>query len=125
MKNSKALVIANIITLLVMLYLNYASATGMFSNLNVADVSYKYDTLFAPAGYAFIIWSLLFLLCLAFVAFQWYLLKTGDPQNFIGRTGVWFIVSNIANACWLLCRTNEWIGLSVLLILLLLFSLCR
>jgi len=102
MKNkSLSLVILNTITLVIMLFANHASNSGMFTNNNVADVSHKYDTLFAPAGYAFIIWGLIFLLAIGFVIYQWVLLKTNDSHQYIQRTGVWFTVGNLANAGWL------------------------
>ncbi len=122
-KKSRLLVILNTVTLLIMLLANYAGNTGLFSNVNVADISDKYDTLFAPAGYAFAIWGLLFLLAIGFVVYQWILLKRKDPDQYITRTGVWFAVSNLANAIWLYCWLNERIGLSVICILFLLLSL--
>lgn len=122
--NNKGLVLLNTITLVLMLFFNYASSTGLFSGVTVGEVSHMYNTLFAPADYAFIIWSLIFLLCLSFVAHQWYLLKTGDPRLYIKRTGVWFTVSNIANAAWLHFWTSQMLGWSVILIFILLISLC-
>ena len=120
---SSLLVILNTITLVIMLFANYAGNTGFFSSENVADISHKYDTLFAPAGYAFIIWGVLFLLAVGFVVYQWILLKRKDPRQYITRTGIWFAISNIANASWLYCWLNERIGLSVICILILLLSL--
>lgn len=120
----RALVIFNTITLGVMLLANYLSGVGFFSDLSVADVSHKYDTLFAPAGYAFAIWGLIFLMCICFVVYQWILLKSNDPRKYIQRTGSWFAISNLANTLWLYCWTNEMIGLSVICILILLLSLC-
>lgn len=124
MIKSKQFVLLNSVTLVLMLWANYISATGLLSGVTVSDVSHKYDTLFAPAGYAFSIWSLIFLLCIAFDVYQWFLLKNGDSKAFIQRTGWWFIISNLANAGWLYCWTQQMIGWSVILILLLLFCLC-
>ena len=124
MGNSKGLVILNIVTLAVMLFANYAYNADIFSNATVGDVSHKYDTLFAPAGYAFSIWGLIFLLCIGFVGYQCVLLKKGDPKQLIRRTGLWFTISNVANTLWLYCWINEMLALSVILILLLLFCLC-
>lgn len=116
------LVILNSITFLLMLFVNYASNAHVFGDVTVADISHRYDTLFTPADYAFIIWALIFLLCAGFVVYQWILLKN-DAQQYVRRTGLWFIVSNIANALWVYCWVHEWLGLSVVLILLLLISL--
>lgn len=107
-----------------MLFANFASNTGLFSSVTVGEISHKYDTLFAPAGYAFTIWGIIFLACIAFVIYQWRLLKLNDPRQIIYRTGGWFILSNIANGAWLFCWTNEMLGMSVLLIILLLSCLC-
>lgn len=119
-----ALVVINTITFILMLFANYASNTKLFADATVADISYKYDTVFAPAGYAFIIWSLIFLLGLGFVIHQLSLLKN-DAKNYIQRTGLWFAISNLANAFWVYCWVNEWLGWSVILILILLFSLIK
>lgn len=122
-KKYTPLVILNTVSLALMLFVNYAYNSGVFSNATVADISHKYDTLFAPSGYAFIIWGFLFLLVIGFVVYQWMLLKNGDPQQYIKRTGIWFTISNTANAAWLYFWTNEMMGWSVILILLLLVSL--
>lgn len=121
-KKYTALVVLNTITFLIMLFVNYASNAHMLAVHNIAEISYKYDTLFAPAGYAFTIWSVIYLLCAGFVIYQWMLLKN-DSKQFIRRTGTWFIISNIANTLWCYCWVNEWLGLCVLLILLQLISL--
>jgi hypothetical protein len=122
-KKTSTLVIVNSASLVIMLFANFAGAIGLFSGKNVGDVSHKYDTLFAPAGYTFIIWGLIFLLAACFVIYQWILLKNGDPNKYIERTGIWFIAGNVANACWMYSWLNEQLGLSVICILLLLISL--
>ncbi len=120
---NKTLVVANTITLAIMLFVNYSSSTGLFSSVTVASVSYRYDTLFAPAGYAFAIWGVIFLFCISFVIYQWVLLNNGDRGQYIQRTGWWFVISNIFNTLWIFCWTNNQIGLSVICILGLLISL--
>lgn len=120
--HNRLLVAINTITLALMLYINYASNANVFNNITVADVSHKYDTVFAPAGYALIIWSVIFLLCICFVVYQWFLIRR-DSKQYIQRTGWWFAVSNIANALWVYCWVNEWLGACVILILILLLSI--
>jgi len=123
-EQNKRLVLANTVTLILMLIANFAASSGILSSVTVGDISHKYDTLFAPAGYAFIIWSVIFLLTIGFVVYQWRLLKNGDEKHYINRTGYWFALSNIANTLWLYCWINEMLTLSVILILVLLASLC-
>lgn len=116
------LVFLNSLSFIAMLFINYASNANVFNSATVGDISHKYDTLIAPADYAFIIWSAIFLLCTGFVIYQWVLLKN-DKKQYIQRTGAWFLISNIANALWVYCWIQEWLGWCVILILILLFSL--
>ncbi len=125
MKNDlSTLVIANTLSLVLVLVANFFAGSGMGLQANVGDISRKYDTLFAPSGYAFAIWSVIFLLCIAFVIYQWVQLRKGDPKKYISRTGIWFTLSNMANIAWLYCWLTELLGLSVLVIFFLLFCLC-
>ena len=121
LKNT-VLVLLNTLTFAAMLFVNYASNTKFFGNKTVADVAHKYDTLFAPANYAFVIWSVIFLLGLCFIIYQWTLINN-DKQQYIQRTGLWFAVSNVTNACWVYFWINEELKWCVVLILILLLSL--
>lgn len=117
------MVVLNTVTLLIMLLANYAGGTGVLSTANVAEISHKYDTLFAPAGYAFTIWGVIFLLLIAMVSYQWALLKKNQGWDVIERTGIWLAISNLANESWLFCWLNEQLGLSVVCIVTLLVCL--
>lgn len=107
-----------------MIFINYATNAGLFSPVTVGDISYKYDSLFAPAGYAFAIWGIIFLLLIAFVAFQWATINNGKYKKYVQQTGIWLTLSNIANMLWVYCWLNEMLGLSVVVIVCLLISLC-
>jgi hypothetical protein len=121
-KKFASLVLLNTISFIAMLYINYASSNKLLADITVGDVAHKYDTLFAPADYAFLIWPVIYLLCICFVIYEWVLLKN-DPKQYIKRTGIWFTVSNIANALWCYCWVHEWLGWSVIIILIQLLSL--
>jgi len=108
-KKYTGLVVLNTLTFLLVLFINYAASTHLLENVSVGEVSHKYNTLFAPADYAFIIWSVIYLLLIGFVIYQWILLKD-DSKHYIKRTGIWFAVSNIANALWCYCWVHEWLG---------------
>lgn len=73
--------ILNTATLLGTLYINYWSNTGALNDNTIGAVSDKYSTLFTPADYAFSIWGFIYLFLLAFVAFQWYVWRTGKYAN--------------------------------------------
>ena len=122
MNKNTGLVVLNTISFLIVLFVSYASQTTLLSNITMSAVAHKYDTLFAPADYAFIIWSVIYLGCAAFIIYQWMILKN-DPHQYIMRTGIWFTLSNLLNALWVYCWVQERLGLCVLLMLLLLLSL--
>jgi hypothetical protein len=103
--------------------MNYLFGTGAAGGPSVGEISSRYETFFTPAGYAFAIWGLIYLLLLAFVGYQWYAwLKHRDSQ-YLKLTGIWFALGNLANGFWILTWTDESISLSLGLIGILLVSL--
>ena len=64
-KKYTGLVLLNTVTFFLMLFINYASNVKLLANKTVADVAHKYDTLFAPADYAFVIWLVIYYYALA------------------------------------------------------------
>jgi hypothetical protein len=115
--------ILNSLTLIFALAMNYLSGTGALGGLSVGEVSAMYENLFTPAGYAFAIWGLIYLLLIAFTGFQWYNLLKKQPDHELAKTGFWFALSNIANGLWIYAWLNSFLGISILLMLLLLISL--
>ncbi len=122
MNKNTGFVILNTISFLIVLFVSYASQTTLLSNITMPAVAHKFDTLFAPADYAFIIWSVIYLGCAAFIIYQWMIIDN-DVHQYIQRTGIWFAVSNLVNALWVYCWVHEWLGWCVILMLLLLSSL--
>ncbi len=121
--NQTSLLLANTVSLLFALVINAMAGSSIFSGKTVGDVSKTYDTLFAPAGYAFAIWGLIYLLLILFVGYQWFAwLKRNDDRE-LQQTGLWLSLANLANGFWIVAWLNESIGISVLLMLVLLISL--
>ncbi len=133
---TKLLVVFNTLTLIFTIFLNYLSNTGFFGGKTIGEISKKYETLFVPAGYAFSIWGVIFLMLFAFVGFQWYVLykfKDNVATNYdnsensfvktIHQTGFWLIIANVCNAAWVFVFLNEYIALSVMIMFVLLISL--
>ncbi len=119
----KTLLLSNTVTLIFALVMNALAGSAAFNGTSVADISARYESLFTPAGYAFSIWGLIYLLLLAFVGYQWFArIKYGQDEN-MERTGFWFAISNLANGFWIAAWVNDRIGLSVILMLILLVSL--
>jgi len=91
------------------------------NGLNTGEVSDRYPSLFTPAGVTFSIWSVIYLLLLAFVVYQ-----------FLARDRAWyprlsrlFIVTCILNVTWILVWHYLFAGISVVIMLLFLATLTR
>ena len=122
----KTLQAANILSLLIAIVINYAVGSNSMNTASIGEVSARYENLLTPAGYAFGIWGLIYISLLAFVVFQardW--IKKDSSSDFVLKIGWWFVVSNFANAAWIFAFSTDRIGLSVILILLLLFCLIK
>ncbi len=122
----KTLQIANIIAFIITLYFNYASSAGVFNDMTQADMSNTYQTLFTPAGYAFFIWGLIYLLLFGFIVYQSRsLFGSVRDDSVILKTGWWFVLSCAANSLWCYLFVSEMVLASVAVIFLLLFCLLK
>jgi len=125
MKKPTTLPFINTIALFFMLVMNYLSNTKVLSENNIGNISAKYHTLITPAGYAFSIWGIIFLGLIGFVVFQWVQFAKGKETPEHEKAGFWFALSCIFNGFWTYIFLKEWILLSVLVILGLLFCLVK
>ncbi len=98
---------------------NYLAASGALGGIETGAVSDKYPTRVTPAGYAFAIWSLIYL---GIAAFSIYQALPKNLERFRSlRTA--YISSCAANCAWLYFWHQEAILISVAMIFLLLGSL--
>lgn len=120
----KTLQIANGISFVSVLIVNYLSNTGWMNDTTIEEVSDGIDSLFTPASYAFSIWGLIYLMLLGFVIYQGRSLfvKVRDDE-FVLKIGWWFVISCLANMAWVISWIYGHTGLSCILIFILLFSL--
>jgi hypothetical protein len=122
----QALQIANGVALVAVIIINYLAATGGFNGINVAEVSDRYHNLFTPADYAFSIWSLIYFTLFGFVIYQGRsLFKKSADDAVVLNIGWWFVLSCIANCLWIISWIFGYTGISVLIMILLLFSLIQ
>ena len=118
----KKLQIANVFTII----FNYLSNTGIFNGKTIANVSNQYQNLFTPAGYAFSIWGLIYLLLIGFVFYTGRSLfkpSQNEADGFVEKIEWWFVVSCIANCAWILTWLYGFTGLSVIVLLVAFISL--
>lgn len=115
----------NTLTLAGTLVLNYLAGSGKLGEKSIGAVSAQYPSLLTPASYAFSIWIPIYLLLIAFVGYQWVGFLRKKREGLLKGTGWWFALANVANGLWVIAWTQQALGLSVLLMFLLLFSLIR
>lgn len=122
----KLLQIFNGIAFICVIIMNYLSNTGLLNNTTIGEVSKQYQTLFTPAGYAFSIWGIIYLLLAGFVFYQGRSLFVAvRNDDFLLSTGWWFVISCIANCLWIVAWIYDYTILSSIFIFLLLFSLIK
>lgn len=122
----KVLQIANGLALGCTIFINYLSNTGLMNNTTIGEVSDDYSSLFTPAGYTFSIWGLIYLLLLGFAIYQGRgLFVKVKNDDFVLKTGWWFVLSCIFNSLWVFAWIYEYTGLSCVFIFLLLASLLK
>jgi hypothetical protein len=118
-----------ILNLIAQLLISYLVQIKLFSNSDVGQVSAKFDTVFAPAGITFAIWGLIYISLISFCLFHLYKSFTKgascqvnqDTQNI----GWLFIINNISTGFWLIAWVNEQLLVSVVLMMIQLFTLIR
>lgn len=90
--------VLNLLALAFMLVLNGAANILPINGVGTGAVSDFYGNLFAPAGFTFAIWGLIYLLALAFGIWQF---RTKETE-LLGRVSPWFVASSVANGLWIL-----------------------
>ena len=122
---NKILPFANGLFFLGMVFINYLSNTGAFNGETMGSISAQYQNLFTPAGYAFSIWGLIYLLLAWFVIYFGPFRPNQHKAQTIADISGWFILSCVVNSLWVVCWLYEATLLSVLLMIALLCILWK
>lgn len=122
----KRLAVLNALSVLPVIVVSYVGQSAEFNGNTIGSLSDEYYNLFTPADYTFSIWVLIYLGLLAFSGFQLIVaFGSKNDHGFLRNSQYWFFVANIANTAWIFAWLYEFTGLSVLLMLLILFSLIK
>lgn len=97
------------------IYINYLAGAGRINNTTPGDISDKYQTAITPAGYAFSIWSVIYLGLIAFSIYQ-ALPSQADNARF-ARIRSLYIANCAANCLWIYLWHYDLIALSILAML--------
>ena len=101
------------------IFINYLAGTGRINNTKTGFISDKYPTAITPAGYAFSIWSLIYL---GLVAFSIYQALPKNSERFTKIRTV-YILNCAANCAWLYLWHYEQITASVAVMFVILATL--
>jgi len=104
-----------------MLSVNYLATALPLGGRSTGAISDNYPNLFAPAGYAFAIWGLIYALLAIYVVYQ--CLQKQDILT--TRINRFFIFNALFNASWLFAWHYDVIWLSVIIMLGLLITLIK
>lgn len=119
--NKRILIILNILALIGVLTVNALANILPINGMNTGELSALYPSLFTPAGFTFSIWSVIYLLLISFVVLQYRV----STKFYFTELSLWFLVSCVANASWILAWHYQFLFASVLIMILLLYSLSK
>jgi len=115
----------NLITFITTVIINYAATTIPLGLGNTKYISDLYPNLFVPAGLTFSIWGVIYVFLGLFCIYQMRDVFKQDKVEmpFLEKISFLFILSNIANATWILFWHYGLIYLSIIAMLVILVSL--
>jgi benzodiazapine receptor len=120
---SVRLLILNLVTLVTTLVMNWLANALPLNGRTTGQISDAFSAnVFAPAGYVFAIWGVIYLGLIAFAAYQF--TPAGRLSPAVRLVGGWFALSNIANALWIVFWHYEIFPATMAAMLVLLVSLC-
>ena len=119
--NTKFLKISTLVAFVVMIAVNYLAVALPLGGRDTGAISDNYANLFAPAGYAFSIWGLIYALLGVYVIYQ----LRRDKDDLVERVNRVFIVNALLNASWIVAWHYDYIWLSVIIMIGLLLTLIR
>ena len=121
MKPSLLRTALNIGALAATLLVNWLANALPLNGKDTGQLSDQYPILTVPAGYAFAIWSLIYLGLIGFVVYQALPSQRDNPR--IARITPLFLLSCLANIGWIFTWHYEILSLNIVLMLVLLGSL--
>lgn len=114
------------LTFIIMILVNIMANTIPINGVNTGDVSDSYPNLFAPAGYTFSIWGLLYVMLAFHIIYEFGFFKGKNVSvnvRLLNKIGILFSISSLANAAWIISWHYNYIFISMVLMLTILILL--
>jgi hypothetical protein len=127
LKRIRLFIVVNTIAFIAMVVVNYLANALPINGYNTGEVSALYSNYFVPAGFTFSIWGIIYLFLGLFIVRALYLYKNDRSidLSLISAISFWFFLSCVANALWIFCWHYLQIFYTVILMLILLYSLMK
>jgi len=121
----KVIQVGNIIAVVATIIVNALAVLLPLNGKTTQELSDAYPNLFVPAGITFSIWSIIYLFMIIFALYQAQDLMKKEPKElpFLKQIGFLFILSSLANICWIFSWHYEQVALSLFFMIILLLSL--
>lgn len=121
--NKKVIVlyILSILSYLLMVGINAYANILPLNDQTTGEISDRFQVLFTPAGYVFSIWSVIYVLLAAWLIYL--LFPKTVNHNVFQKTGVWFVLSSLLNASWIVLWHYEYFNWTLVIMISLLVSL--
>jgi len=123
MKNTYLKIFAGF-SYIAMIGMNFLANALPLNNRLTGAISDSYPNLFAPAGPAFAIWALIYLLLGGYVVYQ-FLNKDKKIEILLNKINPLFIGTSLANIGWIFTWHYDYIGISTLMMAILLLLLIK
>lgn len=107
-----------------MIVVNFLANFLPINNRSTGQISDAYPNLFAPAGLAFSIWGLIYLLLGGYLLYQ-FIKRSQKKEGLFNKINPLFIGTSITNILWIFSWHYDFIGLSVIIMAVLLFLLIK
>jgi hypothetical protein len=112
------------VTYIAMMVMNFLANSLPINNRGTGEISNAYPNLFAPAGPAFSIWGLIYLLLGIYVIYQ-FVKKDQKTEEIIQKINPFFIATSLANISWIFAWHYDYIAISVAIMAVLLILLIK
>lgn len=119
--NLKPQITTSIIAMLIMLVLYTLTMMGYMGDNPIGQPTTYNDPLVVPAGYAFSIWSIIYLAMIVFPIYHWF--KRPQGHALWKKVHRLYAMNIIANGLWLVCASYSWQIMTVIIILFMLYTL--
>lgn len=111
--------VLHLVLVLLLIFWNYYSNTAQFHGKTIGELSFKYKSLFTPASFTFAIWGVIFIALIVLSVssvYKAFTLKAIDGKSVLNVLPV-LCLTELLNGVWVWAWLNEYLLLSVLIML--------